>query len=260
MPVSYHLDHPGPMARRVADLEIMLEPLPPLGQASRLPTGVRTTSRPAAETSDASPPPRLGLVEQFFMERGRRGRFARRPRRRWRGSRDAGPRSSRSPLGEDFDEVLAMHRRIMAVEAAAYHRQQFAAHRESYGPMITGAAGRGAGDLRRRLRRRHWPGSGRSAAASAELFARRRRADHAGHRHDGPATLDTTGTPRRSRPPGAAPGVPVVSIPCGLAADGMPAAVQLVGRITRTRAARVADGASGARLESAAVGMRSPVR
>ena len=44
-----------------------------------------------------------------------------------------------------------------------------------------------------------------------------------------PATLTTTGTPKFQAPWSCA-GVPVVSIPCGLAADGMPAAVQLVAR------------------------------
>ena len=44
-----------------------------------------------------------------------------------------------------------------------------------------------------------------------------------------PATLGTTGTPKFQAPWSCA-GVPVVSIPCGLAADGMPAAIQLVAR------------------------------
>ena len=42
-----------------------------------------------------------------------------------------------------------------------------------------------------------------------------------------PPTLDTTG-PKTFQAPWSYAGVPVVSIPCGLAADRMPAAIQLV--------------------------------
>jgi Asp-tRNA(Asn)/Glu-tRNA(Gln) amidotransferase A subunit family amidase len=45
-----------------------------------------------------------------------------------------------------------------------------------------------------------------------------------------PPTLATTGTPHFQAPWSLAR-LPVVSIPSGVAADGMPAAVQLVGRM-----------------------------
>jgi Asp-tRNA(Asn)/Glu-tRNA(Gln) amidotransferase A subunit family amidase len=55
-----------------------------------------------------------------------------------------------------------------------------------------------------------------------------------------PATLATTGTPHFQAPWSLAR-LPVVSIPCGVAADGMPAAVQLVGRTgDETRLLRMA--------------------
>ncbi len=44
-----------------------------------------------------------------------------------------------------------------------------------------------------------------------------------------PASLKTTGDSKFQAPWSHA-GLPVVSIPCGLASDGMPAALQLVGR------------------------------
>jgi len=55
-----------------------------------------------------------------------------------------------------------------------------------------------------------------------------------------PATLATTGTPKFHAPWSCA-GTPAVSIPCGLASDGMPAAIQLVAR--RGRDAMLLDAA-----------------
>ena len=40
----------------------------------------------------------------------------------------------RLPTG--FDRVHAMHRRLMAADAAEYHRRTFAAPREGYGPNM----------------------------------------------------------------------------------------------------------------------------
>ena len=50
--------------------------------------------------------------------------------------RDRGAEIVPVNLPGGFDDVLPMHRRIMAVEAAEYHRQAFAAHRAMYGPKI----------------------------------------------------------------------------------------------------------------------------
>ena len=54
VPVSRHFDHPGPMARSVGDLEIMLRCM--VGNPSW------------AEAEHAVLPPRLGLLQEFFFE------------------------------------------------------------------------------------------------------------------------------------------------------------------------------------------------
>jgi aspartyl-tRNA(Asn)/glutamyl-tRNA(Gln) amidotransferase subunit A len=54
VPLSFHLDHPGPMARSVGDLALMLRTMMP-------DAGIEPPNR--------CEPPRLGLVESFFMER-----------------------------------------------------------------------------------------------------------------------------------------------------------------------------------------------
>jgi len=222
VPVSYHLDHPGPMARTVEDLELLFAQLPrPArfgwpGRADRLP-------REAAAWSQG---PRLGLVAELFLDE------ADEPIRAATAAavdtlRRAGATIEPVDLPPGFREILPMHRRIMAVEAAAYHRQSFATHRDSYGPMIAGLLDEGLGI---------------SAVDYAAALAHQRdfRAS-IGPWFDGydawimpstdstaPATHTTTG-PNRNQAPWSYLGVPVVSIPCGLASDRMPAGLQIVG-------------------------------
>ena len=212
VPLSIHLDHPGPMAHGVADLELMLRAMTPL-----------------ADPPHSAPtlPPRVGLIENFFLERAdtaiRSAVDATVDRLRAGG---ALVEAVRVPI--DFQEILDRHLQIMVVDAAAYHRRSFAEHRSSYGPKITELLDRGlktsAIDYAESLV--HWEATRREAgrwlgsfdallAPSTDTTA--------------PARLDTTG-PRDFQAPWSYSGLPVVSIPCGLCADGMPAAVQLVGR------------------------------
>jgi hypothetical protein len=129
-----------------------------------------------------------------------------------------------------------MHRRIMAVEAAEYHRREFAASRRAYGPMITELLDEGltiaavdyaAALAHQRRFRRLVPTLLENVDAlivpSTDTTA--------------PATLTTTGT-LKFQAPWSYTGVPVVSIPCGLASDRMPAAVQLVGRYHQEASSR----------------------
>ena len=218
VPVSYHFDHPGPMARGVGDLEIILSCL--LG-AERF--------QPASSEA----PPRLGLIQEFFMEE------AAPPVRRAIQStldtlRHGGAPVETIDCGLDFTEIQPLHRLIMAVEAAAYHRRQFAAHRQSYGPMIAALLDQGltvsavdyaaALEHQRRFRRR-----------VDDLLDRLRHVDALvmpSTDTTAPPTLATTGTPKFQAPWSYA-GVPAVSIPCAVADDGMPAGLQLVGRRDR---------------------------
>ena len=215
VPLSYHLDHPGPMARTVWDVAALLRAIwpkadPPLPDSSR--------------------PPRLGFVETFYMERAddavRAVVGAAVARLTGQG---AAIEPLRLPI--DFQEVLDRHWQIMAVEAAAYHRRQFAAQRPSYGPMIARLLDEGlqisAVDY--------------AAALAHQRAFRREAADLLGPYDallmpatDSPAPprLDTTG-PRDFQAPWSYAGLPVVSFPCGLAADGMPVALQLVQRHNR---------------------------
>jgi aspartyl-tRNA(Asn)/glutamyl-tRNA(Gln) amidotransferase subunit A len=218
IPVSYHLDHPGPMARCVDDLALML----------RCMEGAKAAPAPASPpgSDGEASPPKLGLVSQFFMDRADAtvreateaalGRLS-----------EAGAEIERVRFRDGFLQVRAMHRRLMAVEAAAYHRVQFAKDRARYGPRIRELLDEGLAvsgvDYAEALA---WQ---RNFARRVELLL------------DGvdalvmpatdtpapPLSENTTGTPKFQAPWSCA-GLPVVSIPCGLAPDGLPTALQLV--------------------------------
>jgi aspartyl-tRNA(Asn)/glutamyl-tRNA(Gln) amidotransferase subunit A len=210
VPVSYHLDHPGPMARSVGDLAVLLRCM---------------TDREDFRSLAPSPPPRLGFLEPLMQHASPEIREV--TDAALTKLRAGGAQIETVPVPEQFSEILAIHRRIMAVEAAAYHREQFAAHRVQYGPMITTLLDEGLQI------------SGVDYAA-ALVWQREFRSLAAGMVKDldalimpstdttAPATLSTTGTPKFQAPWSVA-GLPVVSIPCGVASDGMPGAVQLVG-------------------------------
>jgi aspartyl-tRNA(Asn)/glutamyl-tRNA(Gln) amidotransferase subunit A len=215
VPVSSHFDHPGPMARSVADLRIMLggmsrDPALGLDNAEKIPL-----------------PPRLGWLQDFFIDEADP---AIRGTTEWAVERLRSAGATIEPVAtpDDFCFVRAMHRLVMAVDAAAYHRQPFAAHRTAYGPMITTLLDEGLSI---------------PAVDYCDMLDQQQRftqrVDAMFERYDvllcpstdttAPATLETTGTPKFQAPWSCA-GTPVVSIPCTLARDGMPAGIQLIAR------------------------------
>ncbi len=119
-----------------------------------------------------------------------------------------------------------MHRRIMAVEAAGVHRALFLARREGFGPKLAALVDEGlavseadyAAALAQQQAFRRGIGGWLAQADAMVMPATDTTA---------PASLDTTGNPKFQLPWSYA-GVPAVCIPCGLAADGMPAGLQLI--------------------------------
>jgi Asp-tRNA(Asn)/Glu-tRNA(Gln) amidotransferase A subunit family amidase len=221
VPVSYHLDHPGPMARNVRDLRILSQCL--------VDETCIEFSLPLLESHEyiVSRPPHLGVLEKFFLDEAHSA-----VREVVEATivklKNAGAEIIPIQSSLDFSEVAAMHRRIMAVEAAEYHREQFVAHRDLYGPKIASLLDEGltipgvdyvsALVWQRAYRRR-----------VNELFADCDAILTPSTDTTAPPTLVTTGTPKFQAPWSCA-GVPAVSIPCGLATDKMPVGLQLVGQ------------------------------
>lgn len=209
VPVSRHLDHVGPIAASAADLSLLL-----------------------AAISDWQPPdawqhrpPRLLVIHDYFMEQCD-------PAVRQVTSKaldrlqQAGAELDRVELPESFRNVHAMHRCIMAVEAAEAHFASFAQHPEAYSPNITALLQEGLGTfaIDYSLSLRH-----------QELFRQQVKemlgddgvavtpATHS----TAPAGLDSTGDPGFQAPWTYA-GLPTVTIPCGLSPERLPCGLQLV--------------------------------
>ncbi len=223
-PVSFHLDHAGPIARTVGELAAMLDAMTtPQADEAGASAAQRGGYLAAAESARL---PKLGVIEPFFMEHA--DEETRRATRRAIDYLKQGgaPVVELSPT-TSYADLLPFHRGIMAVEAATYHRQAFEKNRAAYGPHIAKLIEEG-------LRTPAWE----YAVAIHHLEWYREHAWEASFQVDAlltpatpsaaPARLDTTGDPKFNSCWSYA-GLPTVSLPCAVTSDGIPIALQLVG-------------------------------
>jgi aspartyl-tRNA(Asn)/glutamyl-tRNA(Gln) amidotransferase subunit A len=226
VPVSFTLDHVGPLARSIADLAVLYNCLAGFDVGD--PHSVDMPQDrfiPLRHGNDTDRAPRLGLIDGFFH-----GEASDAVRRATRSAMDrlcdAGAEVDAVSLPESFTDVLTMHRCIMATEAAEYHRHWFPARREEYGPNLASLLDEGLGiaatdyaealrhrkTFQREMARLLWPYDALVTPATTTTAP----------------TCDTTGDPRFNAP-WSYSGLPTVSLPCGLAQDGLPVAIQFVG-------------------------------
>jgi aspartyl-tRNA(Asn)/glutamyl-tRNA(Gln) amidotransferase subunit A len=208
VPVSRHLDHPGPLAGSVDDLAVVFSAL---------------SSDIVQDYHDAPPAaPHLRPVHDFFFEAADS-----RVRSLTESAVDrlgAGPPLA---LPTSFPELLRHHRRIMAVEAADYHDESFGQFADKYGVHISSLIREGLSTsaidfLRSRRHQRksyvslqQWLPLGQFAVMPATPTI-------------APRDRGTTGDPKFNSP-WSYVGMPAVTLPCG-AIDGLPCGLQLVGR------------------------------
>jgi aspartyl-tRNA(Asn)/glutamyl-tRNA(Gln) amidotransferase subunit A len=223
VPISFHLDHPGPLAARVGDLAIVLSCIAGFDSSDPM-CALAPVADFAAEQPRAAPP-RLGVLGGFFVEAASTDVLAT-TATALAALGAAGASIEEVPPPTSFADVIANHRRIMAVEAAAFHRDNFPQRRADYGRCVAQLLDEGLAS---------------TALDYAEALAHRRRfardlsallahydalvTPAATTAAPGP---ETTGDPRFNAPFSYA-GVPTVSLPCGLAADGLPVGLQLIG-------------------------------
>jgi len=225
------MDHPGVMARCVWDLAVLLEVMAwgdeqdeatwQTGASSRfdymfdvLPEGV-ALGRARGIFHDLAEPQMRAMMSEVedLLKR-------------------YGANVETVALPAEFSEVLTRHRTVMAVEAAAFHERRLKRHPEDYGPNITQLLNEGlacpAPEYARckehqqflRADAEHW-----FDWADALLVPATR----------GPAPdKATTGDPAFNSP-WSYTGQPTVSLPVGRTSDGMPLAIQLIGKPNEDR-------------------------
>ena len=224
-PVSWCLDHMGPLARTVTDIALLLQvlaghdPLDPSTSRAAVPD-----YRSAIERTDRAP--RLGLVRQFYLERAESELRVHTEEVAERLAR-AGASVEEVKLPDSFSAVLEAHRTIMHVEAAAVHAALFRRHADLYRPKLRATIETGS-----------------LIPAVSYVQAQRIRRQF---RHDmdqllqrvdcllapaapGPAPGDLTTTGDASfNAPSSFSGLPAITIPSGLNAAGLPLAIQFMG-------------------------------
>ncbi len=226
LPLAPSMDHPGPIARTVHDLAILLDVL--AGPDARDPV---CASAPApavyrALLRDQPAAPRLGRLRGLFEELADpvvQQSFEEALKLLGK----AGASIQEQALPPSFSEVIRRHRTIMAVEAAAWHEPLFEKHPDDYLPRITELLNEGLATPAPEYARcrQH------QVQLSREMLDCFRDVDALVT----PATTTpapdraTTGNPAFNSP-WSYTGLPVVSFPIGLSPDGLPLSIQLVGR------------------------------
>jgi aspartyl-tRNA(Asn)/glutamyl-tRNA(Gln) amidotransferase subunit A len=228
-PLTLHLDHVGPMARRVSDLYLVWQALAADARGSM----ESMFSRQWADTDLESWIGAYGLNKTLFVLEGplleraspEMQSIFKSSLERLKSSVVLRPLK----LPDSFDRVLSWHRRINVVEAAAYHRETFPSRRDQYGPKVAALL-----DEAKSI----------TAVEYAEALIRRddvrKELAQLLHREEDalgcmvmPATLgpapgaDSTGEPTFNAP-WSYLGWPSLTIPCGLATGGLPVGLQFI--------------------------------
>jgi aspartyl-tRNA(Asn)/glutamyl-tRNA(Gln) amidotransferase subunit A len=226
VPLAHSMDHPGPIARCVRDLAILLQTIAGRDDCDPASRMLLYTDLTAALEGEIEPP-KLIRFRGLFEERAE-PETLRMMDDVERALKERGAGVVYAALPASFSEVIARHRTVMAVEAAQFHEVRLRKHPEDYGPNITKLLEEGIActateyartkEHQKRLRGEMWHVTG---AATSDVFMC-------------PATTGpapdkaTTGDPAFNSP-WSYTGLPVVSFPVGLSRDGLPLAIQLVG-------------------------------
>jgi aspartyl-tRNA(Asn)/glutamyl-tRNA(Gln) amidotransferase subunit A len=220
VPLAESMDHPGPMARCVRDLALLLLALDaPDGPENGLPAELaQAPSKAAAPVLGRLRGPFDDLAEPAMRD------ALDRAVERWG---QAGATVVDVALPAAFAEVLPRHRVVMAVEAARFHEPRLRRHPDDYGPNIRSLLEEGLACpapeyARCKAHQRELTSlmEGCLSGYEALLTAAAR----------GPAPdAATTGDPAFNSP-WSYTGLPTVCFPIAFSPDGLPLGAQLIGR------------------------------
>lgn len=224
IPVSWCLDHVGILVRSVQDAALVLQAI--AGHDSHDTSSLsQTVGDYSLAVQQADTPPRIGVVREFFYDHADAEvqqhttvtveRLAR-----------AGASVREVPLPASFATVLAAHRIIMKVEAAAFHADMFSTQREQYGPRLRQTIEMGlvipsVEYLRAQRLRRLFQQEVPQMFREVDILLTPSTLTPA------PRDLNTTGD-ARFQSPWTHAGVPTITLPSGLSQTGMPLGIQLI--------------------------------
>jgi aspartyl-tRNA(Asn)/glutamyl-tRNA(Gln) amidotransferase subunit A len=222
-PVSWALDHIGPIARSVEDIALVTTAM--AGYDPKDPGSLRAPVPDLRAALGRREPPRLGVVRDFFWEKAEPG-VARATDHALDALGKAGARLEDRRLPASFAAGHAAHRVVMKAEMAEVHRDRYRGAADKFGPKIRAAIEAGmlirAEDYFHALRlRRHLAEDLWALAATVDALVTPSTPTPA------PEGLGSTGDPVFQTPWSFA-GMPSVTIPIGLADAGLPLGLQLI--------------------------------
>jgi aspartyl-tRNA(Asn)/glutamyl-tRNA(Gln) amidotransferase subunit A len=220
-PLAWSLDHPGPIARSVEDLALLLQVLAGPDPRDPATAHVRVGDYLGAVRSPRETPT-IGVVDDFFEAADPPVADVVFEAIEALGKSGATIRHNRLPL--DLATIVACQQTIMQVEAAEFHASLHQQLAEQYAPRMralieTGALVPATLYLRAQRLRHQFRRSMASVFQDFDCLAMPTASNVAPAR-------DTTGD-RRFQAPWSLLGVPAVTLPCGLA-NGLPVGLQLV--------------------------------
>jgi Asp-tRNA(Asn)/Glu-tRNA(Gln) amidotransferase A subunit family amidase len=142
VPLSWNQDHVGILARSVKDVSLVFQAI-----AGYDPNDVHSIDAPIPDcisNLEQANPPRLGLVREYFFSHASEEMRRHTEETATRLSR-AGAQITEVKLPKDFETLPDINRLIMAVEAAAYHKEMFNKSKDQYGTHIRSLIEEGLG-------------------------------------------------------------------------------------------------------------------
>ena len=222
IPVSWSLDHVGWMARSVEDTALLMQVMAVADPNEPITVGLPADDFMAGLASHSAP--RIGLIRRFFYDNSDEE-----TRKHTDGIVDqlsrAGATIEEIPLPDSIDTAIEDQRTIMAVEGAAFHQPMYERQSQDYQPKLRemlrqGLATDGQTYSRALERRQQFTAEMQALAGKADVLLTPSTPT--------PALPDITNTGNTMfQGPWTSCGLPVITIPSGLAASGLPFGIQL---------------------------------
>ena len=230
IPVSWSLDHVGWMSRSVEDAALLLQVM--AGPDPKDPVASHEPVPDYLEGLDSAQPPRIGVVRQFFYDHAD-DEVRRHTDAAVEKLRSAGASVEEVALPSSIDTAIEDQQVVMAVEGAAFHQPMYERRGTEYQPRLREMLGRGLRtsstvySRAQEHRQRFIIEMGRLAEQVDVLLT---------PSTPTPALADLTNTGNTMfQGPWTSCGLPVITIPSGLAESGLPLGVQMAGASFREK-------------------------